>query len=179
MNRREALVTLSALLGGTVFGAQRLLADVVNPATAGRALTAAQLAYLNEVAETIVPTTPGSPGAKAAGVAAFMQEIVRDFYDEKEFATFTTGPERLEEASRAMFSSRGYLDLLPGERFTLLMSLEKAQPQPDYYKMIKQLAVWGYFSSEIGMTQALAHVAVPGRYEADVTIGPRTKAWSQ
>ncbi len=179
MNRREALLSLTALFGGTIFGAQRLLAGVANAATAGRALSAAQLALLNEIADTIVPTTPDSPGAKAADVASFMQEIVRDFYDDREFGVFSAGLGQIEDASRAMFGGHAFTGLKPEERFDLLMSFEKAKPAPEHYRMIKQLAVWGYFTSEIGMTKALAHVAVPGRYDGDVTITPETKAWSQ
>ena len=43
-------------------------------------------------------------------------------------------------------------------------------PGIHYYSMMKQLTLWGYFSSEIGLTKAFRHVAVPGRYEACVLL---------
>lgn len=36
-----------------------------------------------------------------------------------------------------------------------------------YYTMIKQLTLWGYFSSEPGVTKALRHVPVPGKYDGN------------
>jgi len=179
MERREALVAVTALFGTSVFGAQRLLAGLVGPPASGRTLSAADLALLDDVAETILPETPDSPGARAAGVAAFMQEAVNDLYDDDEAATFLAGPEQLRAASRAAHAGREFSELTPEERTALLLSLEDVDPQPKYYVMIKQLTVWGYFTSEIGATQALAHVAVPGRYDGDVAIQPGTKAWSE
>jgi len=179
MQRREALVAVSALFGTGVFGAPRLLAGLVGPPASGRTLSASDLALLDEVAETILPETPDSPGARAAGVAAFMQEAVNDLYDDEEAATFLAGPQSLQAASRAAHAGREFSELAPEERIALLLSLEEADPPLKYYVMIKQLTVWGYFTSEIGATRALAHVAVPGRYDGDVTIEPGTKAWSE
>jgi len=179
MNRREALTLLGTLFSGTIFGANRMLAGVANALDdPPPPLSPDDLALLNEVGETILPATTGSPGAKAANVAAFMQEIVRDFYDDKERATFLAGLAQLQSASRAKFSGRAFLDLAPDERHALLLTFEKPNSTPDWYRMTKQLAVWGYFSSEIGATQAMQHVAVPGRYDSCVAITPGTKAWS-
>ena len=45
--------------------------------------------------------------------------------------------------------------------------------------MLKQLTLWGYFSSEVGAKQALAYLPVPGRYEGCLTIDQATtKAWA-
>lgn len=178
MNRREALALMTTMVGGAIFGANRMLAGVVNAASP-RLLSAADLILLNEVGETILPTTAGSAGAKAADVAAFMQEIVRDFYEEKERAIFFAGPGQLEEASRTKFAGRGFLELTAQERHNLLLDFEQSKPTPEYYRMIKQLSVWGYFSSEIGTKQALNYLPVPGRYEGCITITPGTKSWAE
>ena len=178
MNRREALALMTTLCGGTIFGAKQMLAGIVNANTSERALTAAELSLLNQIGETILPTTAGSAGAKAADVAGFMQIIIRDFYQEKERATFLAGPALLEESCRARHAGRGFMDLKAVEQHDLLMTLEQTKPQPEYYKMIKQLTVWGYYSSEVGATQALINVPVPGRYEGCITIGPGAKAYS-
>ena len=178
MNRREALALMTTMVAGTIFGANRLLAGVVN-AVVPRPLSGADLALLNEIGETILPTTAGSAGAKAADVAGFMQEIVRDFYDERERAVFFDGLGQLQAAARARFAGREFMELNASERHDLLLSLDTTTPQPEYYSMIKQLAVWGYFSSEIGAKQALAYLPVPGRYEGCVTIKPDAKAWAE
>jgi len=180
MNRREALVLMAAGFGGTIFGAERMLAGMANATgTASKGiLSDADLALLNEVGETILPATAGSGGAKAANVAECIGDMVRSFYDEKEQATFTDGIVRLQAASRDKFSGRRYLQLTATERYDLLLGLDQIRPQPDYYRMIKQLVVLAYFTSEIGATQAMAHVAVPGRFDGVVAIPPGTKCWS-
>jgi len=174
------LVLMAAGFTGTIFGARRMLAGVAGAAgtTLTRILTNADCVLLNEVGETILPATPGSGGAKAANVAAFMEDMVANFYDEKEQATFTAGLVQIQAASRSMFSGRGFLELTATERHDLVMGFDETRPQPAFYRMIKQLAVWGYFTSEVGAAQAMAHVAVPGRFDGVVTIPPGTRAWS-
>lgn len=44
-------------------------------------------------------------------------------------------------------------------------SFKKEEIPPYYFTMMKQLTLWGYFTSEIGMTKALRYVPVPGRYD--------------
>ncbi len=47
-----------------------------------------------------------------------------------------------------------------------------------YFTMMKELTLWGYFSSEVGATQALRYVAVPGRYEGCIPYKKGDKAWA-
>jgi hypothetical protein len=180
MTRRDALLRLSALFGGTIFGAHRLLAGAA-PVSATLPLvvfSTDELALLNEVAETILPATAGSGGAKAADIATFMQEVARDYYEAEERELLLSAPARLNEASGARYGGRGVMALSPDERYELLLELERAEPSPDYYRMVKQLTVWGYWTSEVGVTQALNYLPVPGMYQGCITVAPDTKAWS-
>ncbi len=47
-----------------------------------------------------------------------------------------------------------------------------------YFRMMKELTLWGYFTSEVGATQALRYVAVPGRYEGCVPYKKGDRAWA-
>jgi hypothetical protein len=49
---------------------------------------------------------------------------------------------------------------------------------PHYFFMMKQLAMLGYFTSKIGMTQALRYEPVPGRYDGCVPYKKGDKAWA-
>lgn len=180
MTRRDALLRLSALFGGTIFGAHRLLAGAapVSATPPTVVFSADDLALLNEVAETILPATEGSGGAKAADLATFMQEIARDYYEADERELLLSAPARLNAASGERYGGRGVLALSPDERHELLMELERTEPPPDYYRMVKQLTVWGYWTSEVGVTQALSYLPVPGVYQGCMTVAPDTKAWS-
>lgn len=52
-----------------------------------------------------------------------------------------------------------------------------AEP-PHYYTMMKQLTLSGYFTSEIGATQTLRYLAVPGRYDGNYPYVKGDKAWA-
>jgi hypothetical protein len=47
-----------------------------------------------------------------------------------------------------------------------------------YYTMMKQLTLWGFFSSETGMTKTLRHLPVPGRYDGAFPYTKGEKAWA-
>jgi hypothetical protein len=49
---------------------------------------------------------------------------------------------------------------------------------PHYFFMMKQLTMLGYFTSKIGMTQALRYEPVPGRYEGCIPYKKGDKAWA-
>ena len=49
---------------------------------------------------------------------------------------------------------------------------------PHYFTMIRQLTIWGYLTSEPGMTQALRYVETPGRYDGAYPYKPGDKAWA-
>jgi hypothetical protein len=58
-----------------------------------------------------------------------------------------------------------------------------AAPVPEdapahYFRMMKELALLGYFTSEIGYTQAMRYRETPGRYDPDVPHAPGDKSWA-
>ena len=46
------------------------------------------------------------------------------------------------------------------------------------FKLLKDLTLLGYFTSEIGCTRALAYEAAPGRYRGCIPLEPGQKAWA-
>ncbi len=54
----------------------------------------------------------------------------------------------------------------------------KEKYPPHYFTMIRQLTIWGYFSSEEGMTKALRYVEVPGKYDGAFPYKKGDKAWA-
>ena len=79
MNRREALSRVALIMGGTVIGANLFLEGCApaDKKTSLTEFTPDDIAYLDEISETIIPAT-STPGAKAAKVGAFMTVMVRD-----------------------------------------------------------------------------------------------------
>lgn len=122
--------------------------------------------FWDEVAETILPVTSDSGGAKAAGIGAFMQVIVKDCYDDEEAERFHSGMRSIEERAESEYGA-GFMTLTPEERFELIDAIDReAKATEDHaFTMIKDLTLWGYFSSEVGCQEALRYNPIPGRYE--------------
>jgi hypothetical protein len=51
-------------------------------------------------------------------------------------------------------------------------------PKPHYFRMMKQLAMLGYFTSEIGYTKAMRYVESPGRFDPCAPYTPGEPAWA-
>jgi hypothetical protein len=190
MNRRDALSRVALLLGGTVIGAEFFLSGCTNTdKKIGQSVdfTADDIAYLDEVAETIIPATD-TPGAKAAKVGTFMTVMVKDCYDEKNQKVFLEGMNKLNEASKKKFGGSTFMKITPEQRKELLTELDKEQKDyaknkkkeedPHYFTQMKQLTLLGYFTSEPGATQALRYVPVPGRFDACIPYKKGDKAWA-
>ncbi len=47
-----------------------------------------------------------------------------------------------------------------------------------YFTMIKQLTLFGFFTSEVGGTQVLRHVPIPGGYDGALAYKPGDRAWA-
>jgi PBP1b-binding outer membrane lipoprotein LpoB len=200
MNRRDALARVALLMGGAVIGGDYFLTGC-SPAssdkeagdTKGKAaannfkpLSPEQTAYLTEVADTILPATK-TPGAKAANVGSFMAVMVRDCYKPEDQKIFMDGLSKLEAASQKQ-NSKGFLESTPAQRTALLVALDAEQKnysknkkleQPNhYFRMVKELTLLGFFTSEVGATQVLRYLPVPGKYDGNVPYKKGDRAWA-
>ena len=123
MNRRELIKLVAAATGGIVIGGEFFLAGCKNPeAGASIAFSADDIAFLDEVAETIFPKT-STPGAKDAKVGQFMTVMVNDCYDEKDQQTFHDGIKKLDEACNKMHG-HDFMKANAAQRTELLKSLD-------------------------------------------------------
>lgn len=216
ITRREAIQRVTALLGGVALvGGSSLLAGCSRDRGAAQAgvgtFSTADIAYLDEIAETILPETQ-TPGAKAAKVGAFMALMVTDTYKPEDQTVFRTGMKQLDDAS-VKESGASFMSATPQQRLALLEKLDKeakeyhdarderkrlseaerrereeksnvrdAPPQDDesahYFRMMKELTLLGYFTSEIGCTQAQRYVESPGKFEPCVPYTPGERTWA-
>lgn len=181
MERRTALQRLAVLLGGIALSPE-LLAGMAARAAAGEqpaGLQAGQLELLAELAETILPETD-TPGAKAAGVDRFIALMVQECLPAAEARYFWDGLATADAYCNQLFG-KSFTACPPEARNTFLRRLEAAskdKPDPEFWRMLKSLTLQGYFSSEIGMTQALNYDPVPGVWIADMKADENTKAWA-
>lgn len=234
IDRREAIRRVTAMLGGfALVGGNALLTGCRDEKSEEGVSSAAQfsaqdIAFLDEVADTMLPQTR-TPGAKAAQVGAFMALMVQDTYDERDQKTFREGMQKLDETSQRMHNV-GFMQATPQQRLALLERLDREQFEymrrreaagkprgseengdttegsayvPDqrqegsigtgdanaapaitadapahYFRMMKELALLGYFTSEIGYNQAQRYAETPGRFDPCVPYTPGEKAWA-
>lgn len=135
---------------------------------------------VSEVAEIIIPAT-GSPGAKEARVNEFIDLMLADCYYEKDQRSFIDGLERMESGSLGKYN-RSFLQATTEQRTSLLK--QEARPEgrsndpTRFFQIMKELTLFGYFTSKVGATQALAYMATPGKFEGCTTLKKGQKAWA-
>jgi hypothetical protein len=207
MTRRDAMQRVSALLGGAALaGGDRLLAFSFDDGALTQTMTlgvgafsVTDVALLDEIAETILPET-SSPGAKAAKTGAFMALMVTDAYTDRAREVFRDGLRQIDTACTTA-TGRAFMSASPAQRLALFEALDRDQkaamdarlpaptnraPAPDgprdepahYFRMIKELALLGYFTSEIGCTRALRYLESPGKFDPCAPHAPGDRSWA-
>lgn len=185
-NRREAVSRIAMMVGGvtapTLFAmdvkesGKFLNADVFS-------LTDVQRQIVAAVAEHIIPKT-NTAGAIDAGVPAFIELMLKDCYKAPEHASFLKGVNDLIKAKFLSQNQDGQVAVL-----TLLESntkdtmrfyqqrrmkvgdnvdketLEGANGVP-FWRLIKELTLLGYYTSEKGIEASFAYQPIPGKFEA-------------
>ncbi|GAB3167696.1 gluconate 2-dehydrogenase subunit 3 family protein [Telluribacter humicola] len=175
MNRREAVQRIALLMGGAL-SAPVMAGAMGEKIYDGPSLnvTAEQEALLAELADVIIPTTK-TPGAKAAGAEKFIVRVMRDCFPLKDQETFYNGLARLNTESKTKFG-KSFEELpLPQKNEMVKHTMTSDTP---FFRRMKELTVTGYFTSEIGATQALEYLPIPGRFEACRPLKPGQKAWA-
>lgn len=74
-----------------------------------------------------------------------------------------------QEQAKSKTENAGNLSILPKD---------KPKMEPRFFAIIRDLTLLGYFTSEIGATQAYAYVEIPGRYDGCVDLKPGQKVWA-
>ena len=173
MNRREALL----LLAGTAALPESLKAmgrAVHQRVRAGmlRTFTAHQNETIATIAELIIPKTD-TPGARDAGVPAFIDVMLAEWGDDEQRQMFTTGLANVDERSRTAFGKE-FIGCTPQQQSEILQDLDyelarlrdaKSDTSKNFFGAMKWLTLTGYYTSEVGSTSELHYRVVPGRYE--------------
>lgn len=181
MNRRNSIKYVATLLGG-VFSAPTLLAmnrweqNTIIEKT-DLSLTDTQRKIVAEVAEMIIPKSDtsgeASPGAKDAGVPAFIELMLKDCYDSVAQTTFQQGISALEQDK--------FLEMDATARTEKLKKMEieakASRVGVSFWRLIKELTLLGYFTSEQGIKSSFDYVQIPTKFEV-IKLKPNQKAYA-
>ncbi|MFQ3173094.1 MAG: hypothetical protein ACI8W0_000179 [Flavobacterium sp.] len=185
MDRRKALKNVAFLLGtalssstiGVLFESFTLPEDEKNQVF----FSGTDEEILAEFADIIIPTTKLSPGAKAAGVGAFIPMMIKDCYPAPMQHAFASGLQEMESKAITDYD-KSFLALSSEQRQKLVGDLrtetiDKKIPY-SFFSIARDLTLLGYFSSEIGCTQAREYLPIPGKYDGNAEYKLGQKAWA-
>ena len=189
MDRREALRRSALLMGGVIFAPSAI--GVLNGCQARPGvdwspehLDRSQARLITILVDMIIPDTD-TPGAVEAGVPAFVEEMIFVAYNEDARQEFISGLEAFENSVLEEHGS-SYADLEPEVQFQVADSQNRRavggehtdDQAAQFFLVMKELTVMGYFTSEIGATQTLRYEKVPGRYDACIPFDEVGKTWA-
>lgn len=171
LTRRDAFFALSLTAAAGLSGVA-----YAQPALAWtpKTLTPAEAATLDAAAELILPATD-TPGARAAGVPAFIDRAVGNWCDAAQARTLRDGLARLDADAKAA-GAASFAALAPAQQTALLTRLDAARDP--FFVSLKELVTIGYFTSKPGATVALRYDPVPGAYRGCVPLKEIGRAWA-
>jgi len=169
-DRRQWLKTSATVLGATLLPLPAVAEETpqaetapaapqVKPAaeskSAARFFTPAQHALVDELSETIIPADSHSGGAKAAEVADYIDQVLRESLDDNQKALWREGL-RLVDLMTRHYSGKSFVDASPEEKIAVLTVLSDHDrmtdlPEVRFFLDLKRLTVRGYYTSKIGI----------------------------
>lgn len=188
MDRREVLKRVAFIMGGAVSAptVSAFLTGCQPDKEASVELltfTPDQFERVSVIAEHIIPATD-TPGAKDTGVPEFIDLMLHHCYEEEERNSFLSGLDQIETDAQEKngdsfveLSSEQQISLLKDHQTEALAQQGEGNSLP-FIRMMRELTLLGYFTSEAGATQALEYVPVPGRYEGCIPLEADHKAWA-
>ncbi|MHA8069804.1 gluconate 2-dehydrogenase subunit 3 family protein [Aquirufa ecclesiirivi] len=197
LTRRDAISQIALMLGGAITAPTLMAMEAKHSGKTAFAdsfsLSDTQRKIVAAVAEHIIPKT-ATPGAIDAGVPAFIELMLQDCYKLPEQRSFLKGVNDLDKAGFLNQNASGQvamLKLLESNTKELMSSYRlKQQKVGDnvdketlegnngvpFWRLIKELTLFGYFTSEKGITSSFEYVTVPGKFEA-TKLKPGQKAF--
>lgn len=171
--------TITGVLGGCTSGSGT--GDMPFKA---RTLTQGRDELVATLSELIIPETD-TPGARAALVHEFIDNMLTDWYDEPEVEEFLTGLTDVERRAQER-GEQSFTDLDMDTQVEILTQMEAeaeawsgdgATETTPFFRTIKSLTLFGYYTSEVGATQEL-RVNPMGVYRADIPFDELGRAWA-
>jgi hypothetical protein len=136
-------------------------ADAQDSAAAKRFFTPAQHELVDELSETIIPADDRSGGAKAAKVADYIDQVLRETIDDHRKAIWREGLPLVESMSQH-FHGKSFVKCSTEERTEVLKVLSDHAhmvelPEIRLFNDLKELTVNGYYTSKIGIHDELQY----------------------
>jgi hypothetical protein len=194
MDRRELIQRVAALMGGALSSgavAGVLAGCVSSPEAAGNTksfLTPDEMRTVTAMADQIIPRTD-TPGALDVGVPGFVDRMLTGYYQDRERQIFRAGL-MMATTDAAELAGKPFADLSTDQQVALMTEYDRLAweqsrrnqnvtgASPHFFRLIKELTIVGFCTSEVGATKFLKYEAVPGPWRADIPYSEVGRAWA-
>ena len=117
--------------------------------------TPAEFALVDEMSDIIIPTDQQSGGARAAGVALFIDGRLAEAFEKDQGERWRAGIKAVEALSTEMHG-KGFMASTPEQRLALVTRIAAAESDPKsdaekFFREIKSGTVRAYYTSKIGI----------------------------
>ncbi len=168
ISRREMLQATAA---GAAAMALPLVKVAPSAPQAAKFFTPAEFALVDEMSDMIIPTDQQSGGARAAGVAGYIDGRLAESFEPEPPQRWRAGIQAVEALSREM-SGKPFMESTPEQRLALLTRIAEAESDPKtdaekFFREIKSSTIRAYYTSKIGIhddQQYKGNVIQPGEY---------------
>lgn len=196
MNRRNAL-RKTALLAGSAVAAPSLFSLLQSCKQQSRLewtpqfLNEDQARFITSFVDTILPRTD-TPGALDVKTDIFLDLVFAKTYDKKAQENVMEEIDKFNANCRSTYGKM-FADLKAEDRIAVLQKAESEsgkfnpaiwgsavgkQEPVGFYRSLKSMAIWGYFSSEeIGLNH-LSYDPVPGEFKGCIPLSDVGNTWS-
>ena len=157
VTRREMLAATAAALAAPLvaLGAAGAAGAAQAPSVAPKFFTAPEFALLEELSDLIIPTDAHSPGAHAAGVAAYIDFRLSDSPDPEQQTTWRSGLAAVEALSKEL-NGQAFLQGSAEQRVAVLTRMAAGEHDPKtpadhFFQTLKHWTARAYYTSKIGI----------------------------
>lgn len=150
-----------------------------------------QAILISAMVDTILPATE-TPGGLEMKVDMFIDSVFTNLYDDKGKENVVVEIDKFENGCRDKFG-KSFSKLSLGEKKQILLEKEKESPKFNgsvwgtavgtqepvgFYRSLKSMMLWGYFTSEEISKNVLNYDPIPQEYKGCIPLSDVGNMWS-
>jgi hypothetical protein len=188
MQRRELIQLIAALTGCAFVGRDALWA-AASDSPSPPPYSDADVEFLDDVADTILPPTD-TPGARDAAIGPFIARYSAACYPPEHIALLKSGIADID-AQMQVLQAMGFRQANAAAKISLLTQIDRQakeharladektrEDSPHYFTLMKQLTLYGFFTSEPGATRVVRYRPNPGKYKGCIPYVDGETFWA-
>jgi hypothetical protein len=173
--------TATELLGGNIISTA--LAYTQNPDStnhAGKIFSQADMVLLRDICALVIPKT-STAGAAEVDTHGFIDNQLYHCYQTEDQQKVTSVLLKINRVALQRHKQR-FSGTTTAQQLALLTDLEMPgngfdDTDRSQFKFLKSQIVFGYYTSEVGASEELAYLAIPGGFKGSIPYDSVGKAW--